>query len=174
MQDAHESIHPTNISFHPKENEEIIASLSNEEEKVYSLIFCHSTASLMNFSQIEKTVYIFSNNKFRFSASEKISKFLGFMACAPEIYFSRYKVKQKLILDELSQFTAEKLEVQEYLENKPVRFNEGTLVRELERLEIGRPSTYNNFGRIIQKRNYAKLNVKGQFVPTNLGFLVNN
>ncbi|CAJ0766035.1 2474_t:CDS:1, partial [Entrophospora sp. SA101] len=74
----------------------------------------------------------------------------------------------------ISQLEAKKVEVQEYQENKPVRYNEGSLVQELERLGVGRPSTYNLFGRVLLKRGYAELNEKGQFVPTPLGFSVNN
>ena len=47
-------------------------------------------------------------------------------------------------------------------------------MQELERLGIGRPSTYNTFGRIIQLRKYAELDKKGHFIPTELGFLVNS
>ena len=99
--------------------------------------------------------------------------FLGFLACTPEIYLAQYRVKLYTKLTDISRLLAEKIEIQEYLENKPTRYNEGSLVQELERLGIGRPSTYNTFGRIIQLRKYAELDKKGHFVPTELGFSVN-
>ena len=96
------------------------------------------------------------------------------MAAFPEVYFPNYNVKLKSELEALSQLEAKKIEVQEYQENKPVRYNEGSLVQELERLGIGRPSTYNLFGRVLLKRGYAELNERGQFIPTSLGVSVNN
>ncbi|CAG8713698.1 211_t:CDS:2, partial [Cetraspora pellucida] len=144
VQGAHESIHPTYLDFQP---EEIKSSLTEEEYKLY-----------------------------------KICQFAGFLAVAPEVYFPNYNVKLKSELITLwspavpgiSQLEAYKIEVQEYQENKPVRYNEGSLVQELERLGIGRPSTYNLFGRVLLKRGYAELNEKGQFIPTPLGIAVNN
>ncbi|CAG8821720.1 7247_t:CDS:2, partial [Racocetra persica] len=138
---AHESIHPTYLDYQP---EEIKSSLTEEEYKLYKLIYNHTLASLM---------------------------------MAPEVYFPNYNVKLKSELIALwspavpgiSQLEAYKIEVQEYQENKPVRYNEGSLVQELEKLGIGRPSTYNLFGRVLLKRGYAKLNEKGQFIPTPLG-----
>lgn len=128
----------------------------------------------MAVAQIQKITYNFLNNGYYFSTSERISHFLGFLACSPEIYLTQYRVKTEAKLINISYLLAQKIEIQEYLENKPTRYNEGNLVQELERLGIGRPSTYNTFGRIIQQRKYAELDKKGHFIPTQLGFLVND
>jgi DNA topoisomerase-1 len=124
-------------------------------------------------ARIKKITYQFLNNGYYFSVSERISKFFGFLAVDPEVYLTRYRIRKQAKLGEISHLVAQKIEIQEYLENKPVRYNEGSLVQELERLGIGRPSTYNTFGRIIRERKYAELNTKGQFIPTDLGFFVN-
>ncbi|WNE40574.1 MAG: DNA topoisomerase 1 [Mycoplasmataceae bacterium] len=171
VQGAHESIHPTYLNYHP---EEIKNSLSEEEYKLYRLVYNHTLASLMSPAQINKITYNFLNNSYYFVTSEKICQFAGFLTCAPEVYFSSYNIKIKSELTEIPQFEAKKIEVQEYQENKPVRYNEGSLVQELERLGIGRPSTYNLFGRVLLKRGYAELNEKGQFIPTSLGNSVSN
>ncbi|WNE40394.1 MAG: DNA topoisomerase 1 [Mycoplasmataceae bacterium] len=171
VQGAHESIHPTYLNYHPKE---IKNSLSEEEYKLYRLIYNHTLASLMSPAQINKATYKFLNNSYYFSTSEKICQFAGFLACYPEVYFASYNVRLKSELKEVSQIEAKKIEVQEYQENKPVRYNEGSLVQELEKLGIGRPSTYNLFGRVLLKRGYAELNEKGQFIPTSLGISVSN
>ncbi|CAG8849116.1 6885_t:CDS:1, partial [Racocetra persica] len=128
-------------------------------------------------AQINKITWRFLNNHYHFATTERICQFAGFLAVAPEVYFPNYNVKLKSELIALwspampgiSQLEAYKIEVQEYQENKPVRYNEGSLVQELERLGIGRPSTYNLFGRVLLKRGYAELNEKGQFIPTPLG-----
>jgi len=124
-------------------------------------------------ARIQKNTYIFINNNHYFATNERISKFLGFLTYNPEIFLPHYRVKIQAKLTNVSQLTAQEIEIQEYLENKPTRYNEGTLVQELERLGIGRPSTYNTFGRIIRQRKYAELKKRGHFIPTDLGFAVN-
>ncbi|CAG8497775.1 29284_t:CDS:2 [Gigaspora margarita] len=171
VQGAHESIHPTYLDYHP---EDIKSSLSEEEYSLYKLIYNHTLASLMSPAQVNKITYNFLNNNYYFATAERICQFAGFLACFPEVYFPNYNVKLKSELEKISQLEAKKIEVQEYQENKPVRYNEGSLVQELERLGVGRPSTYNLFGRVLLKRGYAELNEKGQFVPTPLGVSVNN
>ena len=129
----------------------------------------------MSPAKVNKITYNFLNNDhYHFATTERICQFAGFLACSPEIYLPTYNVKLKSELIGISQLEAKKIEVQEYLENKPVRYNEGSVVQELEKLGIGRPSTYNTFGRILIKRGYVELNNKGQFIPTELGFTVNN
>lgn len=159
------------MDYHP---EEIKNSLSEEEYNLYKLIYNHTLACLMSPAQINKITYNFLNNNYYFATAERICQFPGFLTCFPEVYFPNYNVKLKSELEKISQLEAKKIEVQEYQENKPVRYNEGSLVQELERLGIGRPSTYNLFGRVLLKRGYAKLNEKGQFVPTPLGISVDN
>ncbi len=159
VQGAHEAIHPTYLDYYP---EEIKSSLSEAEYSLYKLIFNHTLASLMSPAQVSKITYRFLNNNHYFATAERVCQFAGFLACSPEIYFPNYNVKLKSELEEISQLEAKKIEVQEYQENKPVRYNEGSLVQELERLGVGRPSTYNIFGRVLLKRGYALLNEKGQ------------
>jgi len=172
IQDAHEAIHPTYLEYHPKEVE---SSLAPGEYQLYKLIFNHTLASLMSPAQINKITYNFLNNDYyHFATTERICQFAGFLACSPETYLPNYNIKIKSDLEGISQLEAKKIEIQEYLENKPVRYNEGSVVQELEKLGIGRPSTYNTFAHILLKRNYVTLNEKGQFVPTELGFSVNN
>jgi DNA topoisomerase-1 len=154
--------------------DEIKSSLSEEEYQLYKLIFNHTTASLMSPAKLNKITYNFLNNGYHFVTTERICQFAGFLDCAPETYLKTYNVKLKSELEGISELEAKKVEVQEYTENKPTRHNEGSVVQELERLGVGRPSTYNTFGRILLKRGYVELNKKGQFIPTELGFSVNN
>ncbi|CAG8437490.1 6956_t:CDS:2 [Ambispora leptoticha] len=169
-EDAHESIHPTYLDYHP---EEIKSSLTEEEYQLYKLIFNHTLASLMSPAKVNKITYTFSNNNYLFATTERICQFTGFLDCSLGIYLTIYNVKLKSEIADHSKLEAKKIEVQEYTDNKPVRYNEGSIVQELEKLGIGRPSTYNTFGRILLKRNYVEQDKKGHFIPTELGIAVN-
>ncbi|CAG8632153.1 12804_t:CDS:2, partial [Ambispora gerdemannii] len=171
VQGAHEAIHPTYLDYYPQE---IKSSLTPAEHQLYKLIFNHTLASLMSPAQVNKITYSFLNNNYYFATSERICQFAGFLACAPEFYFPNYNVRLKSELENITQLEAQKIEIQEYMDKKPVRYNEGSLVQELEKLGIGRPSTYNTFGRLLIKRGYVELDPKGHFIPTELGFSVNN
>ena len=175
VQGAHEAIRPTYFSYHPAE---IKDSLSSEQFALYNLIYQHTLASLMSPAQIKKTTYTFHNNNYYFTLSEKISTFAGFFILNPEYYLPHYKIRKfsGLEKEKLASLKIDKIEIKEYLENKPQRYNEGNLVRELERLGIGRPSTYNTFSSLLLKRNYVIHNNEKQkhFVPVKLGFEVND
>jgi len=131
----------------------------------------------MSSAQTEKTTYTFVNNGYYFTLNENVLTFGGFFILNPDYYLPNYKVKKNSFLAkvDLKSLKADKIEVKEYLENKPQRYNEGSLVQELERLGIGRPSTYNTFSKILLNRGYVEYNNEKQkhFVPTELGSKVN-
>jgi len=172
IQDAHEAIHPTYLNFSPSDLE---TSLNKEQQNLYNLIFNHTLTSLMSPARITRHNYNFINNKYYFSMKESIVKFFGFFIVNPTDCFSRYKVKEKFLLEakDLNPLHTEKIEVKEYVEKKPRRYNEGSLVQELEKLGIGRPSTYNAFSKILLQRTYVAFDEKECFIPTELGLKVN-
>lgn len=172
IQDAHEAIRPSYFSFFPQELKD---SLTEEQYQLYNLIHLHTLASLMSPCRIEKNLYLFTNNGYHFTMKESWALFPGFFIIAPDYYFSRYKIKKEALLKKknLDNLQIKEIEVKEYLGNKPQRYNEGILVQELERLGIGRPSTYNTFSKILVERNYVNYNEKNHFVPTELGFTAN-
>lgn len=169
-QDAHESIHPTSL----REPEELKTSLESDEYRLYELIFESSLICLMSFAKIERVSYLLTSKNNYFSYTENLVKFLGFFAVNPERYFSAYGVKSESSLKTETLLKIDKWEITEYTVGKPVRYNEGSLVKELEKLGIGRPSTYNSFGATLLKRRYVHLNERGQFVPNKLGYDVND
>lgn len=127
----------------------------------------------MSSAQVKKTSYTFINNDYYFEMNENVVKFSGFFILNPTYYLPNYKVKDSSVLGEknLKSLTVTKIEIKEYLDKKPSRYNEGSLVQELERLGIGRPSTYNTFSRLLVNRGYVGYNNDRQkhFVPTELG-----
>ena len=170
-QEAHESIHPTSLNREPKK---LKTSLNCDEYKLYELIFENSLICLMSFAEIKKKSYLFKTEDNYFSFVENLVNFLGFLIVNPKRYFSIYNIKEKDSLDDSSVLKINKWEITEYTLGKPTRYNEGTLVKELEKLGIGRPSTYNSFGTILLKRRYVYLNEKRQFVPSKLGYDVSD
>lgn len=172
IQDAHEAIHPTYLHISP---EDLTDSLTREEYQLYRLIFDHSLASLMVPARINKISYLYNttNNHF-FNTSENICQFAGFLQVNSLIYFNKYNVKLDSDLLNINKLTIQTKEAKLHQEGKPFRYNEGTLVQKLERLKIGRPSTYNSFGSLLVKRKYVEMDIKGHFVPCNLGIKVNN
>ena len=175
VQDAHEAIRPTYFSHLP---EELNDSLTPEQLSLYKLIYNHTLASLMSSAQISKTTYTFINNDYYFEMNENVVKFSGFFILDPTYYLSNYKVKVNSVLEkkDLKSLTVIKIEIKEYLDKKPQRYNEGNLVQELERLGIGRPSTYNTFSKLLLSRGYVVHNNDKQkhFVPTALGLAVHH
>ena len=108
-----------------------------------------------------------------FEMNENVVKFNGFFILSPDYYLPHYKVKPHSPLKEkdLKSLIVTKIEIKEYLDKKPQRYNEGSLVQKLEKLGIGRPSTYNTFSKLLLHRDYVVYNNDKQkhFVPTELG-----
>jgi DNA topoisomerase-1 len=124
-------------------------------------------------SKIKRSVYKFTDGNLDFITQERVHNFPGFMICDLEGYSKTYRIKKESFLKEVDVLEIERTTVQEHSENRPVRFNEGSMIQELERLGIGRPSTYNAFGKKLVMRGYVKLDLKGRFFPTDLGIQVN-
>jgi len=169
-QEAHEAIRPT-YAF--REPEKIKRYLSQDQYKLYKLIWTRFIASQMNPALLEVTrVEILVENKFLFVATGTVIKFDGFMAVYIE--GKDEEEEKKDILPQMSQ--REKLNLLELIPKQhftqpPPRYTEATLVKTLEEKGIGRPSTYATIISTIQERGYVKL-IEKKFFPTELGKLV--
>src|SRR6266487_5979410 len=132
----------------------------------------------MRPAQVKKTTYDFVNNEYYFEMNENVVEFNGFFILRPTYYLSHYKIRPYSLLEKknLKSLTITKIEVKEHVDKKPQRYNEGSLVQELERLGIGRPSTYNTFSKLLLHRGYVVYNNDKQkhFIPTNLGKAVHD
>jgi DNA topoisomerase-1 len=165
-QEAHEAIRPTNINLEPKIIKE---HLSPQQYKLYTLIWNRALASLMPAAIIkQKTVEIGSSKAF-FRATGSIITFDGFLKIYPikitENQLPDLKIKQKINLKELKPA--------QHFTEPPPRYNDGSLVKELEKKGIGRPSTYAPIIGTIQRRNYVTRDDTKRFKPTEIGTLVN-
>lgn len=171
-QDAHEAIRPSSMLYRPQEIKEY---LSNDEFKLYQLIWNRFVASQMNPAIFDQTTIDITGANCIFRAQGQVLKFAGFTI----VYTEGKDEKEengdlgKLLpeVKETEQLKLLKLNTEQKFTQPPPRFSEASLVRELEEKGIGRPSTYAAILSTIQDREYVRLE-KGKFFPTELGIIV--
>ncbi|HEY4932308.1 MAG TPA: type I DNA topoisomerase [Terriglobales bacterium] len=176
-QDAHEAIRPTSASRNP---EEIKQYLQEDEYKVYKLIWQRFVASQMNPAVFDQTTVEIDATSggvdYRFRVTGSVLKFEGFLKVYEESKDSKDEedeaLKHKLpALSEGQKLTLKALDTEQHFTEPPPRFNEASLVKELEERGIGRPSTYSAILSTIQERQYVQ-KVGGKFIPTEIGLVV--
>ncbi len=167
-QDAHEAIRPTNVFITP---ESVKGKLSNDQYKLYKLIWERFVASQMSAAVYENENVIISANNHIFKASGSKLKFKGFMAVYTE-GSDTLKEKDKALpkLSKGMELTLKNVGGEQHFTQPPARFTEASLVHELEQNGIGRPSTYAPTISTILARGYVMRNKK-QLIPTELGFV---
>tara|TARA_B110000037_G_scaffold22959_1_gene25992 strand:- start:6515 stop:8821 length:2307 start_codon:yes stop_codon:yes gene_type:complete len=151
-QEAHEAIRPTYFK-----NSE--AGSTNQEEKLYSLIWKRAIASQMSEAKLEKTTVVISNNSINFQAVGEVLKFDGFLKIYSESKDdgeedSAYGTLLPPI-DKGEKVNFSDLTATQRFSHHPPRYTEASLVKKLENLGIGRPSTYAPTISTIQKRGYV-------------------
>lgn len=173
VQDAHEAIRPTYLNYTPEDLKD--EDLDQDLFKLYELIFNHTISTLMQPAKYLNKVYYYLNGDRNFEMVENVIISPGFFIIL-ENYYKKYRIKKTSNLKDvdIENIETDKIEIEEYLGNVPKRYTEGTLIKKLEVLGIGRPSTYNAFSKIIIKRRYSIFDKKGNFIPTDLGFKVND
>ncbi len=180
-QDAHECIRPTFPSRRP---DELRRFLTEDQYKLYSLIWKRFIASQMTPAVYDQTRVDITAGEAVFRATGNVMKFPGFTAAYEEATEKEENNKVDNILkkDEDRQLpelfekdvlSLLKLDPKQHFTQPPPRYSESSLVKELEEKGIGRPSTYASILSTIQDRGYAERQ-KGRFVPTPLGFSVND
>jgi DNA topoisomerase-1 len=173
-QDAHEAIRPTNLNHPPEVIKEF---LSPDQFKLYLLIWRRFIASQMNPAIYDTVSYDVATNKnLLLRATGSVIKFPGFLAAYEEKQDKGHEEEEegKLTLPVLVE--GQSLNLFEVLSEQaftrpPPRFTEASLVKELERLGIGRPSTYVAIMNKIQSRDYTTKE-KGTLKPTELGIVI--
>ena len=163
VQDAHEAIRPTSINRRP---EEIKEYLSNDEYKLYHLIYYRALASLMKDAKVEATSVTLWNNDYRFKTTGQILIFDGYLKVYAKYEDSKDKILPVLI--EGNKILSERIEYSEHETKPPARYTESKLIKEMEELGIGRPSTYAKTIDTLKERVYVKIEDK-KFIPTEVG-----
>ena len=169
-QDAHEAIRPTYIDLDP---ESIKESLSNDQYKLYKLIYNRFIASQMSQAVYDTISANIEVNKYNFKANGQTLKFKGFMTLYVES--TDTEEEEDIQMPELKEgqiVIEQKLEPKQSFTEPPARYTEASLVKALEEKNIGRPSTYSPTITTILERRYIEKDNK-QLVPTELGKAVN-
>lgn len=169
-QDAHEAIRPTSTMRTPNEMKPF---LTRDQYRLYKLIWERFVASQMAPAILDTVAVDLTQNDVKFRANGQTIKFKGFMTLYVETQDDKEKEKENR-LPELKvgdQALATKIDPAQHFTQPPPRYTEARLVKTLEELKIGRPSTYAPTIDTIQKRNYVKSENK-RFVPTELGEIV--
>jgi DNA topoisomerase I len=175
-QEAHEAIRPTGLDFDPQiANDKFFT----DKEKLYHLVWSRFIACQMNSSIYDETVidvaaYGVKHIEYSLRASGQIMKFDGWRKVIPA---KKDPDSEVVILPEVNKDDELNL-VKTWGDQKftlpPPRYNEASLIKVLENLGIGRPSTYAPTISVIQLRGYVEKNENRQFVPTNVGIAVND
>ena len=165
VQDAHEAIRPSNLANTP---ESLKSYLSADEFKLYEMIYDRAVASLMSDAIVEAEEVVIENNGFKFGLAGEKTIFDGYLK-----QVSKYEDDDTKALPELTEgdiIKNAKVESIQKFTNPPLRYSEARLIKRMEELGIGRPSTYAVTIDTLKTRGYAKLEKK-TFVPTNQGKL---
>lgn len=167
VQDAHEAIRPTDITRTP---ESIKSHLNTDQYKLYSLIYARALASLMCAAKVDATSVVLDNNDYKFNASGSRIQFDGYLKV-----YGQYEKNKDTFLPELVEgehLESQKVDKEQHFTNPPARYSEAKLIKELEELGIGRPSTYATIIDTIVAREYVEM-VDKTFKPTESGMLTN-
>jgi DNA topoisomerase-1 len=163
-QEAHEAIRPTQIKLNPNDMKNY---LNSDEFKLYSLIYNRFIASQMKAAEFEIQNIIISSENGKFKIGGRKLVFDGFY----KVYGNKdrdkllpdFKIGEKVKLDNLK--------ATQHFTEPPSRYSEASLIKELEKLGIGRPSTYAPTISLLQAREYVKTESK-QLIPTEIAFKV--
>ncbi len=169
-QDAHEAVRPTSTLREPSA---VKASLSRDQYRLYKLIWERYVASQMAPAVMDTVRVDLKNGDVVFRATGSQIKFHGFMKVYVESTDDQQEEKENMLPDlaEGDQVSTDKLIPDQHFTQPPPRYTEARLVRTMEEVGIGRPSTYAPTLDTIQRRGYVSLDNK-RFVPTELGDIV--
>lgn len=168
VQDAHEGIRPTSALRTP---ESVKGFLKPDEYKLYSLIYARAMASLMAPAKFDATSVSLMNNGYEFKVTGSVMKFDGYLRV-----YGEYEKQNNELLPELKEkemLESKKVEKTQHFTKPPARYSEAKLIKEMEELGIGRPSTYAMIIDTIQTRGYVEL-VDKAFKPTETGILTSD
>ena len=166
VQDAHEGIRPTSVFRNPLK---IKKYLSNDEFKLYSMIYKRTLASLMANSIRMVTTIVFDNNDYKFKTTGFVITFDGYLKLYKDYEDEENNNKVLPEIGDNETCSTTNVDSLQHFTNPPARYTEAKLIKELEELGIGRPSTYATIIDTIKSRDYVSVEEK-KFKPNEIGF----
>jgi DNA topoisomerase-1 len=164
-QEAHEAIRPTEAGRTP---EELKGELEPRQYKLYQLIWQRALASQMADAIFDKTAIAVTAGRYELAAEGQTLKFDGYLKLYPEK--NDDKILPLVTVGET--LTLQDLKTEEHSTQPPARYSDATLVKELEKHDIGRPSTYAPTIATIETRNYVERDEDKRLKPTDIAFVV--
>lgn len=163
IQDAHEAIRPTSIDREPIKMKPY---LTIDEYKLYRLIYVRALASLMKGAETLNTTIILDNHHYKFKTTGQIVTFDGYL----KVYRDYEDTKDQILPDikEGETLTSDQILKEQHFTKPPARYTEAKLIQEMEKLGIGRPSTYAPTMDTLKMRGYINIEEK-KFIPTDIG-----
>ncbi|ERJ13502.1 type I DNA topoisomerase [Haloplasma contractile] len=164
-QDAHEGIRPTDVTMTPESMKKF---LTKEQYKLYKLIWSRAVASMMHPAQVFHTVLNIQNNDYVFKGTGQTMKFDGYLKV-----YGDYEQTKVTILPDLNKgekVNDKKIEKIQHFTQPKARYSEAKLIKEMEELGIGRPSTYSATMETLRNRHYVTVEQK-KFHPTEQGII---
>ena len=168
VQDAHEGIRPTSLNRTP---ESMKLHLTSDEYKLYNLIYIRALSSLMADAKVLATTVTLDNNDYKFTASGQVQVFDGYLKIYKEYEKSEDKVLPDFSSYKSNILVSKDIHKTSHFTEPPARFTEDKLIKELESLGIGRPSTYVKIIEVLKERKYISV-VDKKFEPTTVGIQV--
>ena len=168
VQDAHEGIRPTSLNRTP---ESMKLHLTSDEYKLYNLIYIRALSSLMADAKVLATTVTLDNNDYKFTASGQVGVFDGYLKIYKEYEKSEDKVLPDFSSYKSNILVSKDIHKTSHFTEPPARFTEDKLIKELESLGIGRPSTYVKIIEVLKERKYISV-VDKKFEPTTVGIQV--
>ncbi|MCP4936632.1 MAG: type I DNA topoisomerase [bacterium] len=177
-QEAHEAVRPTDFARHP---DDIAKYLDADQIKLYGLIWRRTVASQMSDAVFDRTTVEIAatgtgNEKYGLRATGQVLRFDGFLTLYREGREEDDKSesdddKRLPLMNEKEKPTAQAINADQHFTEPPPRYSEATLVKRMEELGIGRPSTYASTLSVLQSREYVRIDKK-KLIPEDKGRLV--
>jgi DNA topoisomerase-1 len=174
-QEAHEAVRPTDAARTPRD---VVRSLDSEQAKLYELIWNRAVASQMQSAELERTTVDIAakvaGRNLELRATGQVVKFDGFLTLYQESHDDESEDEDSKRLPAMSQgepLRKESISSTQHFTEPPPRFTEASLVKRMEELGIGRPSTYASILAVLKDRGYTRIDKK-RLVPEDKGRLV--
>lgn len=165
VQDAHEGIRPTDINKNPLD---LKPYLTDDEYKLYKMIYARTLASLMSDAKTENTTVILDNNNYQFKATGQIITFDGYLKIYKDYEDTKDTVLPSFDTYKTNIIVSNEILKEQHFTNPPARYTEAKLIKQMEEDGIGRPSTYAKTMDTLKSRGYVEI-IDKKFKPTEIG-----